>query len=388
MPKLTDAFCRNLPLPERGNKLWYDTDVKSLALRVTASGARSFVLTYYTRGGRQRRYTIGRFPDFTVSASRARARELKRRIADGADPLAELEAERGAPTMADLCQRYIDEHLPGKRVSSQRDDQSMIAREILPALGNCQVAELKFTHADALHRKITKRGAPYRANRVLSVLTTMVNLAVKLQWRADNPCRFVERNHEEKRQTFLGGDQIERLTAELDRYEDQQAADIIRLLLLTGARSHEVFSMRWKQVDLETGVWSKPAATTKTARPHRALLSEDACRVIARQPRTSVFVFPGPGKLGHRESVDRPWATICKRAKLEGVRVHDLRHSFASLLVNAGMSLPVVGQMLNHTQPGTTARYSHLYDETLREAAELAAAGVRKPRPGKVLKFR
>jgi hypothetical protein len=122
--KLTDNLCKKLPSPASGNKIHYDTDVKGLGLRVTAAGARSFILTYRTRGGRERRYTIGRFPDWNARAAREKAKELKRRIADGADPLAELESDRDAPTMADLCQRYVEERLPRKRPSSQRNDRS------------------------------------------------------------------------------------------------------------------------------------------------------------------------------------------------------------------------------------------------------------------------
>jgi integrase len=301
--------------------------------------------------------------------------------------MGEVEEARQAPTMQDLCDRYMKDHFVKLRPSSQRDCLMYIKNDILPTMRHAKVAEVSHADVDRLHAKVSQR-APYVANRVHSLLSKMFNLAIRWGWRDDNPCRGVERNAEVKRQKFLNGDQIERIKAELERFEDRQAADIISLLMLTGARSKEVFSMMWSQVDLDKGVWVKPIATTKTAREHRVPLSEDACEIIARQKRTALFVFPGDGRLGHRESVRKPWLKVCQRAGLEDVRIHDLRHSFASLLASSGLSLPIIGEMLGHTQSTTTHRYAHLMDEPLRAAAELAAAGIRKPRPGKVVRLK
>src|SRR5262249_7283667 len=158
---------------------------------------------------------------------------------------------------ADLCTRFQEDHLPKKRPSWQRDSKGMIEREILPALKHLKVTEVTFSDIDGLHRKITKRGAPHRANRVVGLLSKMFNLAIHWGWRTDkhNPTRGVERNPETKRERYLSGAELAALGETLRDYEDPQAANIIRLLLLTGARRGEVLGLAWDQLDLENGVW-------------------------------------------------------------------------------------------------------------------------------------
>jgi integrase len=279
----------------------------------------------------------------------------------------------------DLCQRFVEEHLPKLRPSTQKDYRAFIESDVLPALRHAKVADLTFASIDGLHRKISKR-APYVANRVHAMMSKMLSMAVRWAWRADNPARGVERNPEVKRTTYLTGSEIERLMAALAELDDRQAVAIIRLLLLTGARSGEVLAMRWEDVDFESGTWTKPAATTKQKTVHRIPLSAPALMMLSETKSehrsSSPFVFPGPGRTGHRESVKKPWAKLCRQAGIEGVRVHDLRHSYASILASRGLSLPVIGRMLGHTQPSTTSRYAHLLDDPLRAAAEIAASAL------------
>lgn len=183
--KLSDKLVSKLPLPQVGNKVHYDTEVKGFGCRVTAADARSFILNYRTRSGLERRYTIGRFPNWKTDAARKEARNLKAQIDLGGDPVAALTSMREAPTVADLCKRYEKEHLPKKRPSSQVDDQSMINNDILGSnLKNKKVAEITFSDIDALHRKITegtasRKAAPYRANRVVALVSKMFGLAVR-----------------------------------------------------------------------------------------------------------------------------------------------------------------------------------------------------------------
>ena len=164
-----------------------------------------------------------------------------------------------------------------------------------------------------------------------------------------------------------------RLTKALADYRDQTVANIIRLLLLTGARSGEVLAARWADIDLKEGIWTKPGATTKQKTEHRVPLSAPAMQLLASLPNDNEFVFPGRGG-GHRTDLKKPWPKICKAAKIAGVRVHDLRHTYASLLASAGFSLPMIGALLGHTQPQTTARYAHLFDDPLRKATESVGA--------------
>lgn len=374
--KLTDTIVKALAPPEKGNRIEYDADVKGFGARVTAAGARSFILNYRTHSGRERRYTIGQFPAWQTTAARTEAKELKKLIDRGGDPLAAIEAKREAPTVADLCARYQSDHMPKKREISQRDDRSMIECDVLPALKHYKVAEVSFSDIDLIHRAITAR-APYRANRVVALLSKMFALAVRWGWRTNNPARGIERNQEVKRTRYLGPEELTNLTAALAEHDDQQAANIVRLLLLTGARRGEVLTARWDQFNLTDGVWTKPGATTKQKTDHRVPLSAPARRLLAELFATrrdgQEYVFPGRNG-GHRIEIKNDWAAICKAAGITGARMHDLRHTYASMLASANISLPTIGALLGHTQPQTTARYSHLFDDPLRAATERVGA--------------
>jgi integrase len=373
--KLSDKIVKELPAPVTGNKIHYDTEVTGFGVRLTAAGARSFILNYRTKLGRERRYTIGKFPDWTVAAARAYAKELGKQIDQGQDPLAEIQAGRKAPTVADLCARFIEEHLPKKRPGTQRHYRSIINNYILPDLKNLKVAEVTFSDIDGLHRKLTRRGVLTHANRAVALLSVMFGLAIRWKMRTDNPAKGIERNQETKRQRYLSGDELARLTGALADHSDTQAANIIRMLLLTGARTGEVLSAQWDQFDLEDGIWVKPGATTKQKTEHRVPLSAPARQLLVELKSTaeSEFVFPGLGG-EHRTRPRKAWAELCRAAGISGVHVHDLRHTYASVLVSSGLSLPVIGALLGHTQPATTARYAHLQDDPLRKATETAGA--------------
>ncbi len=374
--RITDQVVKKLDVPPKGNRIVYDTEVKGFGARITAKGARSFILNYRNKRGSERRYTIGRFPDWGTTAARNRAKELKRAIDVGHDPLAERAGARDAPSVRDLCERFDEEHLPKLRKASQRDYRAVIKNNIEPALGKLPVAEVEFSDIDGLHRKITKTGATYQANRTVAILSKMFSLAIRWGWIERNPAKGIERNQESKRHRYLSGDEMLRLTKALDEHEDQQASNIFRMLLLTGARRGEVQSARWDQFDMEAGVWTKPGSTTKQKTVHRAPLSAPARQLLSEirsmSDGNSAFVFPSGQN--HRVEVKRNWAAICKAAEIEDIRIHDLRHSYASLLASGGASLPVIGALLGHSQPATTARYAHLMDDPLRAATESVGA--------------
>jgi integrase len=380
--KLTDRLVRALEPPPsadgRGNnRITYDASLPGFGARITSAGAVSFVLNYRRKSdGRERRYTIGAFPAWSVAAARQRAAELRRAIDSGGDPLGELAAERGAPTVADLCERFTAEHLPKLRPSTRGMYRAIIANEIVPALGAMKVAAVEYEHIDRLHAKITKR-APYMANRVLTQASKLFALAVLWKMRKDNPVRGVQRNQEHKRRRYLSPHELSRLVKALHEHHNSQAADVLRLLLLTGARKTEVLSATWNQIDLTKGIWTKPAAATKQRTEHTIPLSAPARQLlekIRKQNETAKFVFPGPGPRGYRTSVKRDWAQVCKAAGIPSLRVHDLRHSYASQLASAGVGLHLIGRLLGHTQPQTTHRYAHLLDDPLRQATERVGA--------------
>jgi integrase len=354
MTKLSDAICRKFAAPATGNIIHYDGH--GFGLRITAGGARSFILSYRTREGRARRLTIGGFPDWGVSAARTEAAELRRRIDQGADPLGELQDERNAETVADLADRFLTEHGTRLRPKSLADYRRTIAHDVLPMLGRHKVKAVTFADIDRLHRRISET-APYQANRTLAVVSKMFSMAVRWHMRADNPCRGIERNQEPGRERYLTGDELARLLTALDKHRDRRVAAIFKLLLLSGSRRGEVLSMRWEDVDLGAGTWRKPSHRTKQKEQHVIPLSAPARAVLAKlaaDKDPSGFVFPaGRGASGPMRTVEKPWRTICEAARLFGIRVHDLRHSYASQLASAGVGLHVIGGLLGHKKPST-----------------------------------
>jgi integrase len=377
--RLSDKTAKALTPPITGNRLHRDSELPGFALRVTAAGAKAFVLNYRIHG-LERRLTIGAFPTWSVTAARDRARELRREVDQGRDPLDERKAAREAPSVRDLWLEYDAKHLPTKRARSAADDRSMWHTYILPALGPRKVADVTHADVDALHAGI---GAvkPVRANRVIEVLRKAMNLAIRWGWRTDNPCVGVQRNTEEKRERFLTRAEVVRLDQALNEHKERSSCDAIRMLAWTGARKSEVLKATWDMFDLDVGEWVKPASTTKQKKLHRVPISSevvDLLKAIKAERRDEVYVFPGhprnvPG--ADLEPVVRPladikrtWAAVCAAAGIKGARIHDLRHTFASIVISEKNPLPVVGALLGHTQAQTTQRYAHLYDDPLRQA--------------------
>jgi len=386
--RLTNRVVAKLPVPARGNRLFYDDTVKGFACRVTDAGGRAFVINYFRKtDGRERRFTIGAFPDWSVAAAREEAKRLKREIDGGADPVGAHQESRTAPTIADLAARFEQDYVPRKRSSTQRVYRQQIHTDILPALGRAKVAAVTHADVDAFHHRLSAR-APTHANRTLAVLSKMFSLAIRWGWRTDNPCRGIERNQEQKRHRYLTGAELARLSKALDKLPDEGAANAVRLLLLTGARRGELLAARWADINFETGVWTKPGATTKQKTQHRVPLSEAACRLLAKMKDQAgddtEWLFPARGG-GHRPHINGAWIRLRKTAKIPAARLHDLRHTYATALASSGLGLPVIGALLGHTTAQTTLRYSHLMDDPLRAATERAAAVLSGAKPAEVL---
>jgi integrase len=214
----------------------------------------------------------------------------------------------------------------------------------------------------------------------------MFALATRWGMRVDNPARGIELNAETARKRYLSGDELARLVEVLARHPNKQSVNIVRMLLLTGARKGEVFSMRWGDVDLGAGIWTKPGSTTKQKTTHSAPLSASARQLlndIRADAQVGEFVFPGRDKTGHVTDIKTFWTSICRAAGITNLRPHDLRHSFASELASGGAPLPLIGALLGHSDPNTTQRYAHLYVDPQRAAADkvgdaIAAAAKRQ----------
>ena len=344
--RLTDAIVKRLPAPTRDNKVYYDSGQPGFGARVTANGHRSFVLNYTTRGtGRERRYTIGAFPNWSTVGARTEAQRLRRLIDSGGDPLGRIEDERSAPTMADLIERFTEEHFSRLRPSTARKYRELIGKHVRPYFGpHTKVADVAFAEVDRLHRKITAAGSPYAANRTLSVLSKMFTLAIRWGMVSVNPCKSIERNLESKRKRYLSSDELARLIEVLAEHPNKQSVDILRMLLMTGARKGEVLAMRWDRINLGTGIWTKLASATKQKADHVVPLSAPVRQLLREiyeaQCPLSEFVFPAD-RDGPRIDISTIWQRICLAANIPDLRIHDLRHSFASQLASGGASLPL-----------------------------------------------
>jgi integrase len=391
----------------------FDRDVRGFGLRVFPSGAKSFVFEYRPgAGGRtapKQRVTIGRAGDITPDEARRHAEALRARVSLGDDPQAAKAAARKAITVKDLAERFLAEHAEAKRRESTHESYEIVLRRhVLPKLGSRKAETV--THADIAALHLSMKSTPYQANRTVAVVGSMYAFANRQSLVAGdmNPARRIEKFREERRERFLTLEEIERLGTVLviaetegiewvepsgprNRHRPKTASRTviaapaiaaIRLLLFTGARLREILDLKWSDVDLARRLLLLPAS--KTGRK-TIYLGSDAVAVLASLEHLGPYVIPGDHPNRQRSDLKRPWAAISRAAGLEDVRLHDLRHTFASYGAGGGLGLPVIGKLLGHSQPATTARYAHLDASPLHSAAdrigrEIGAALGRKGR--------
>lgn len=373
--KLNETFCKSCPAPAPGKAhvIYYDEQIPGFGIRVTKAGARAFILNYHV-SGRERRITIGRHPAWTAAAARERAKELRREIDQGHDPLDERQERRDAPSVGDLWKEYEKAHLPTLSLRSQLDQRGMWLTYILPELKNVAVKELTSRQVDQLHAAISA-GKPTRANRVLEVLRKALNLAIRWEWIERNPADGFRRNAEHPRERYLTAEEYERVLGALDRMPNPRAANAIRLLILTGARRGEVLGLEWQDLDLDKGVWNRPPSKSKDRKRKRIALSNAAVVLLQAMSAGAPAGLLFPTRNGTpMPDINKPWAWLKKETGLPDLRVHDLRHSFASVLISSGETLETIGKLLGHSQHQTTMRYAHLMDDPQRRAANKLAA--------------
>ena len=348
--------------------VYWDGELTGFGLRVRRSGRKSYVVQ--TRiAGKLCWFTIGPHGPLNPDQARARALEILACAKKGIDPRDANARREAEPSMADLGRRFLEEYVPVHCKPSTREEYSRSVRLFVdPVIGELRVPEVQRKDIAALHHGL--RDKPYQANRTLGVLSKMFSLAEVWGWRPDgsNPCRHVKRYKEHKRERFLSPEETERLGQVLREAEEEMPSAVaaFRLLLLTGCRMSEIRDLRWDYVK-DDCIELPDAKTGGRVVP----LGPEARAVLSAIPRDEDNPWVIAGRLpgAHLTDLQRPWRRIRKQAGLEDVRIHDLRHSFASRALALGESLTIIGKLLGHTQVQTTARYAHLARDSIQTAA-------------------
>lgn len=373
MPKLTKRLVESVHLDIKDVLLW-DSELKGFLCKVTPTGKRSYFLFYRTKDGRQRKPKIGDHGAITCEQARVIAQQWLADITHGKDPSAERQALRVNPTLSDLADRYMKDHAPRKKLASRKEDQRLWDQHVLPVLGSLKVSSL--TRDDILKLHHSLQHLPITANRVLSLLSKSLNLAELWGYRPDhsNPCRHIKKYAENKRERFLTPDEISRLMEVLEK-EEAEGKELpcviyaIRLLLLTGCRLNEILTLRWQEVDLDRKCLSLADSKTGKKVVYLSPATVEVFKTIPHEEENE-YVIWGKKKESHLINLQKPWRRIRNKAGLDNVRLHDLRHTFASVAAASGLSLPIIGALLGHKQTQTTARYAHLVGQPLLEASE------------------
>lgn len=363
--------------------LW-DDRLAGFGIKCLPSGSKRYVLKYRLYGGGrsapQRWLTLGAHGPITADQARGLAQQALAAVARGEDPQGAKIRRRQAPTLTDVWERFQREHLPSKKPQTRYDYEAQWKAIIGPKLGKARVEQLTRSEIDRLHKSL--RETPYRANRVLALLSRLMNLSEVWELRpsGSNPCRQVQKFKETPRTRFLSYPELERLGVAMRELValallSPSAANAVRLLLLTGARLNEVLSSKWEWLDIDRRLIALPDSKTGAKSIY---LSNAAWMVLNDQKAiagASPFIFPGTGVGGRMINLRQPWGKICDRAGLQQVRLHDLRHTAASVAVGQGASLPVIGKLLGHSQAQTTQRYAHVdADPALRAANAIGEA--------------
>jgi integrase len=377
MPKLTKRSVEALRV-QATNYIAFDAELPGFGVRIMPSGKR-FFLVQYRRHGRTRRVMLGQFGPLTAEVARRRALMLLAQArSGGSDPAAERDALRQSLTVEQLGARFLKEHVAVRcKPTTQSEYRRSVELFIAPFLGKQRIRSVTTADIAELHGSLAY--IPYQANRTLGVLSKMMSLAEiwGLRDRHSNPCEDIQRYPEHKRERFLSLKEVKALgraldTAESDGSEGKYACTAFRLLLLTGCRLREIQRLRWEHVYLDEGELRLPDSKTGAKTVH---LGAAAIALLRSLPRVekNPFVIAGKNSGWYLTDLQRPWRRIRSAAVLNEVRIHDLRHTFASGGLAVGEGLSMIGKLLGHTQVQTTARYAHLAADPLKRAADKIA---------------
>jgi integrase len=382
--------------------LWDDA-LAGFGIAAFPTGKKVYV-AQFRMDGRSRRVAIGSHGRLTPDEARSQAKMILGAVVTGTDPIAERRTAREVRTFRAVADDFLALHVASKRKSRTGEEyRNLLQTHVLPAIGSKRILDVRRGDVARLHAKL--QHVPYQANRALALVSAIWNWAARREEvaLAGNPAKAIERYPEQGRERFLTTDELARLGAALEDGEtvglpyevdetkphskhapkankrrakiDPYAIAAIRLLILTGARLREVLDAQWRHVDIERGVIFLPDSKTGKKPVY---LSAAALSLLSALPRIegNPHIIAGANAGAPRADLKKPWAAVCKAAGLEGVRLHDLRHSFASIGAGASMGLPIIGKLLGHSQAATTHRYAHLDADPLRRAVNTIGATI------------
>lgn len=375
MAKITKRSVDGAAPGEQEYFIW-DEELKGFGLRVYPSG-RKMYLAQFRAGGRVRRVNVGLHGAITAEDARTEAMKHLSVVRLGGDPAAERDRRKASPTMKEFGKRFLEEHVASHcKPTTQAEYKRSVELFINPKIGSHRIIDV--TRGDIVELHQSMKATPYQANRTLGVLSIMFTVAHTWGVRTDgvNPCWKVKRYKEEKRERYLTAEELARLGRVLrESNAEREAVNCIQLLLLTGCRLSEIQKLKWAYVDLDAGVLRLPDSKSGAKLVSIGQAAADVFKTIPRI-EGNPYVITGQVEGQHLTDMQRPWRRLRKRAGLPDVRIHDLRHSFASDALQLGEDLTMIGRLLGHTQVQTTARYAHLKTGPVRAAADKVANAI------------
>lgn len=364
-----------LPAPTKSVRAYYhDTKENGLSLSITPAGTKSFFVRKKI-DGRDERITLGRYPDMSLENARKLAAQKKGEIASGRNPQAEKRAIRDEMTFEELFDLYMERFSKKYKRSWKYDEREV--KKHLSHFYNRKISTIRNEEIHKLHTDLGAKSGLYQANRILERIRAIFNKAIEWGWQGRNPALGVKKYREKSRDRFLLPDEVSRFFNALAKEENVTARDFILMALLTGARKGNVLAMRWSEINMDHKIWRIP--DTKNGDPHNVPLSPKAIEILVKRKKVqkltekeSVYVFPGDGEDGHLADPKKAWYRLLKIAKIEDLRIHDLRRTLGSWQALQGTSTAIIGKSLGHKSQQSTAVYERLTLEPVRQSVQSA----------------